>query len=79
MNNLEKIQEVFQKVFSVDTAKLNNDFTSETVENWDSVTQLNLVTAMEEAFDLMLDVDDVYELTSFAKSIEILKKYGVEV
>lgn len=79
MSNLEKIQEIFKTVFNVGADALNEDFTAENTENWDSVTQMSLVTGLEETFDIMLDVDDVQELDSYNKCLTILKKYEVEV
>ena len=39
---------------------------------------MRLVAALETEFDIMLDTDDVLDLASFAKAVEILRKYGVE-
>ncbi len=76
MNETEKMKKIFQEVFAVGEDALNEGFTSDQVENWDSVTQMALVAAIEDAFDIMLDIDDIYELDSFEKSLEILKKYA---
>ena len=48
------------------------------VELWDSVGHMTLVAALEDAFDIMLETDDIVDLSSFEKGIEILKKYEVE-
>ncbi len=37
-----------------------------------------LVAAIESAFDIMLDTDDVIDMSNFAKAREIVTKYGVE-
>jgi len=47
------------------------------VDNWDSVLQLSLVTAIEDAFDIMLDAEDILGFTSYAAGKEILMKYNV--
>ena len=46
-------------------------------ERWDSIAHMQLVAAIESAFDIMLDVDDVIALSSYPKAIEIIGKYGV--
>ena len=38
-----------------------------------------LVAALEDAFDIMIDMDDIIDLSSFEKGKEILKKYDVEL
>ncbi len=44
---------------------------------WDSVAHMSLIAELETAFDIMLDTDDVIAMSSFAKAMEILTRYGV--
>ncbi len=46
---------------------------------WDSVAHMVLMATLEEAFDIMLDTDDVIDFGSFEKGKEILRKYDVEL
>lgn len=46
---------------------------------WDSVGHMTLVANLEEAFDIMLEMDDIIDLSSFEKGKEILRKYDVEI
>ena len=48
------------------------------VELWDSVGHMTLVAAIEDTFDIMMDTDDIIDLSSYEKGIEILKKYDIE-
>ena len=52
---------------------------NKSVDGWDSVKQLALTTALEDTFDIMLDAEDILELTSYTKGKEMLKKYEVEL
>lgn len=79
MNNQEKYDSIFCEVFLVDNSALNEGFDNKSVDGWDSVRQLSLTTALEDGFDIMLDAEDILELTSYAKGKEILKKYGIEL
>lgn len=79
MSDLEKYNEVFVATFSVEVEKLNATFSAETVDNWDSVLQLSLVTAVEDAFDVMFEPEDIMDFKSYAIGKEILAKYGVEI
>lgn len=56
----------------VDTLKYNQH------PKWDSIAHMTLVAALEDTFDIMLDTDDIIDMSSVAKSKEILNKYGVE-
>ena len=39
---------------------------------------MTLVAAIEDSFDVMLDTDDIIDMSSFEKAQTILKKYDVE-
>ena len=79
MSNLEKYNGVFRDVFMVEDSVLNDAFDNKSVDGWDSVKQLALTTAFEDIFDIMLDAEDILELTSYTKGKEILRKYEVEL
>ena len=46
---------------------------------WDSVGHMTLVAALEDAFDIMMEMDDIIDLSSFGKGKEILRKYDVAI
>ncbi len=79
MENLEKLQNVFAEVFNVEPSLINDDFGKDSVETWDSVHQLNIISLLEETFDLLLEPEDIMACTSFAKAKEILRKNDIEI
>ena len=79
MSNLEKLNNIFCEVFSVEETALNADFDNTTVDGWDSVHQLSLTSAVEDEFDIMLDAEDILEFTSYDNAKKVLAKYEVEL
>lgn len=79
MTNREKYNQAFIEVFGVEESALTNNFAKETVESWDSVHQLNIIALLEESFDIMFDPEDIMELTSYEKGLELVAKYDVEL
>ncbi|MBQ8832939.1 MAG: acyl carrier protein [Paludibacteraceae bacterium] len=79
MTNLEKYDAIFTEVFSVTTDLLGDNFSKETVSEWDSVHQLNIITLLEETFDLFLDPEEIMACTSYNAGKEILIKNGIEL
>jgi acyl carrier protein len=77
MTNLEKLNRVFCEVFTTEEAALDSTFDKRLVDVWDSVHQLNLAISMEEAFDFLLDAEDILELTSYDNARAILAKYDI--
>lgn len=78
MTNLEKYNAAFCETLSVEEAQLA-DLKYQSVPSWDSVGHMSLVAAIEEAFDIMMEMDDIIDLSSYEKGKEILKKYEVEI
>ena len=79
MKNLEKLNRIFCEVFSANEGSLNGDFNKDTVEGWDSVHQLSLTSALEDAFDIMLDAEDILEFTSYDNAKAVLAKYDIDL
>ncbi|WP_417552510.1 phosphopantetheine-binding protein [Marinomonas fungiae] len=44
---------------------------------WDSVAHMVLVAALEKEFDVMLDMDDIIEMSSVKIAKDILAKHDV--
>ena len=78
MENIEKLNSVFCEVFSVEQDVLNDKFSHDNVEGWDSVRQLSLTAAVEDAFDIMLDAEDILEFNSYENAKRILTKYEID-
>lgn len=49
------------------------------IDAWDSVGHMSLMSALEEAFQIELDIDDIIEFSSFEAGRLILKKYGINI
>lgn len=77
MTNLEKLNNIFCEVFSVEADALNEGFDNQSVDSWDSIHQLSLTSAVEDTFDIMLDPEDIILFTSYENVKEVLKKYEV--
>jgi len=76
MTNLEKYQAAFTTTFLVDGLALS-DLKYQDISAWDSIGHMQLMTALEEAFVIELDIDDIIEFSSFEMGIAILKKYNI--
>ena len=78
MTNLEKYNEAFITSLGVEESQLEG-LEYQGIVGWDSVGHMGLISALEDAFDIMMETDDVIDLSSYAKGKEILCKYGVIV
>lgn len=79
MSNLEKYNKAFIEALEVTEDQLPG-LKYQSITTWDSVGHMTLIAALEDTFDIMLDTDDVIDLSSYEKGKEILEKdeYGVK-
>jgi len=78
MNNVEKYEKVFCECFEISSSQLKGLKYQEVVA-WDSVGHMAMISALEEAFDIMMETDDIIDLSSYEKGLDILmKKYNVK-
>ena len=79
MGSKQKYDQVFLECFGVEESQLTAELTYQSVESWDSVGHMAMVAQLEDSFDIMLEMDDIIDFSSYTVGIEILKKYGVEI
>ena len=79
MTNLEKYDNCFKEVFKIDQDKLTDELKYQSIETWDSVGHMMLMSMLETEFDIMLETEDILVFESYPKGKQILtEKYDVE-
>lgn len=68
----EKVIEIMKEVFEVEDISINTS--QDNCENWNSLRHLNLVSELEEAFDMEFEPEEIAEMHSVNCIIEIIKK-----
>ena len=78
MTNVEKYKITFTEVFEISEEETMG-LKYQGIPAWDSVGHMSLISALEDAFDIMMDTDDIIDFSSFEKGMDILSKnYGIE-
>ena len=79
MSNIEKYKNIFMETFDLDESQLSG-LTYQSIQEWDSVGHMTLISALEDAFDIMLESDDIISFKTYEQGLEILSKeeYGVK-
>ena len=77
MSNIEKYEQAFCEALEITGDKLKG-LNYQDIPQWDSVGHMGLISAIEDAFDIMMDTDDIVDLSSYEKGKEILAaNYGI--
>ena len=79
MSNLEKYKDIFVKSLAVDKDRFHENLKYNEIPEWDSIGHMSLMSALEDAFDISLETDDIVDFSSYEKGKEILKKYNIDL
>ena len=78
MENIEKYDEAFIESFEIES-KVLDKLEYNSIQDWDSVGHMGLIAALEEKFEIMIEMDDIIDFSSYQKGKEILKKYNIDL
>lgn len=78
MTNLEKYNKVFIENFEVSESQLL-ELAYNSHESWDSVGHMALIADLEESFEIMFDMEDIVDLSTYEKGKEILERYEISI
>ncbi|GAA0554788.1 hypothetical protein GCM10010172_41760 [Paractinoplanes ferrugineus] len=79
MSTLQQLREAFRTALDLPADAPVDDLQYQDNEKWDSLAHMSLIAALEDEFGVMIDTDDVINLSSFQEAIKILGKYGVDI
>ena len=79
MSNDDKYRSAFIEGLGIEVNELSDELEYNAIVEWDSIGHMSLMSALEDAFEITLDTDDIVDFSSFQKGKEILQKYQVSV
>lgn len=75
---VDRVAALFEKVFGIDASNFSLDTVPEDVLRWDSLGHMTLVMDLEDTFGVHFEVDEITEMSSGRKIVEILQAKGVQ-
>lgn len=69
---------VFAEVLSKDADELDDSTSPDNTTEWDSLAAMQLVTSIEDTFDVRLKTSDIMKMRSIGIAREVLVSKGVE-
>jgi acyl carrier protein len=71
----DTVAEAFRESLDLDPTFDVTTLTYRGHPSWTSLGHMTLVAALEDRFDVMLDSEDILEMSSYHKVVEIMDKY----
>jgi len=75
MNKLEKenqVKKVLSEVLEKNINEINEDVALNTTYEWDSQAMVSIIVALEEEFDIDIELEDAEKLTSYKAIVEYI-------
>jgi acyl carrier protein len=73
------LEELVAEVFDVEPAGLDDTTSPASLDRWDSLAHVTLISAVEETYDVILSTTEMREARSLGELRRILQSKGVEV
>lgn len=73
----EQVRQIIADTLFMSLEEISEDASQDTVRNWDSLQQLNLVLALEQTFNVRFKPEEFSVMTSVGKILEQLGLKGV--
>lgn len=73
MNHFETVRELTALTFCVSPDQIAPETVQSEIPEWDSLGHLNLMVAIEDAFNITLEIEDMTRLTSVPAILDYLK------
>ena len=74
----EKLYQIISRVFNVDKSIINDETTSENLEEWDSFNFYVLLDEIENEYDIKFDLDETLDIKKIGDIKKIFLKHGVK-
>ena len=74
MINLEQLEPIFRQVFDDEAISLQRETTSDDIEEWDSLTHMNLVVALELRFKIKFALGELQKLKNVGEMLDLINR-----
>ena len=75
MNDIyERLNRVFREVFDDDTITVNASTTAADIDDWDSLTHIQLIAAVEDEFGVKFSMKQVSSMKNVGERAEIISE-----
>ena len=72
---MERINQILADVFKISLEKSQENLGMNDIGNWDSLTHMGLIVAIEDEFAIEISGDDIAEMVTFDEIRTIVLKY----
>jgi acyl carrier protein len=76
---MQKAQTVFQKVFDDPELNIRREMTAGDIENWDSLTHIQLIIGLEQGFKIKLKASEILSAKNVGDLLDLIAKRNPQI
>ena len=73
MELIEGLQEIFREIFDDDELVLSRETTADDIEDWDSLTHMQLIVEIEKKYGIKFTTAEIKKAANVGEFIDIVK------
>ena len=70
----DKLKEILSVILGIDHEQVDESTSSTSVEDWDSLKQMNIIVSVEEEFDIQIDEEESILSDSYQSLLSLISK-----
>lgn len=72
----EKVNKIFAECLGVDYSEITPELEYASIPEWDSIAHMTIIAELEFEFDIMIDTDDVIDMSTVSIAYQTVRKYS---
>tara|TARA_Y100000996_G_C22530693_1_gene646301 strand:- start:68 stop:331 length:264 start_codon:yes stop_codon:yes gene_type:complete len=77
MKNINTLYRIITDVFEIPKEEIDLELSPADIKKWDSLAQLQLLSAVEKEFDITFEVDEIFSIYKIGDILALLQNRGL--
>lgn len=73
MDLRNELQEIFRKIFDDDDLVISNETTADDIEDWDSLTHMQLITEIEKKYQIRFTTAEIKKAADVGEFMDVIR------
>ena len=67
-----QLNQIFQNVFDDDSLEITDEMSADDIEDWDSLAQIDIITAAEGVFGVKFNISEITKLNNVGDMLDLV-------
>lgn len=73
------MEKLISEVFGIDASTVRDELDFESIDTWDSLSHMQLITVLEDTYRIQLTGDQIADMRSVGAVRSVIRAHGVKV